>query len=309
VEQNYKIHDTEMLAIIRGLEEWRHYLEGAKHPVEIWTDHKNLEYFRVAQKLNRRQAGWSLYLSRFNFTLHHKPGRSMGKPDALSRWANYGSGQGDNDNLTLLAPELFRIHTLAGVRLEGDECNILREVWRSLKDDVQEESVAKAARELWKDKGRATVKSTEWSESDGLLMFCGKIYVPKDRELRCHIIKQHHNTRIAGHAGHFKTLKLISHNYWWPQMSCYIGTYVKTCDLCNWTKVQRQRPIGELHPSKTPEAPWEVISMDFIVELPESHGYDTIMCVVDSLTKRAHFTLMHTTINAEGIALLFLKEV
>jgi hypothetical protein len=45
VEQNYEIHDTEMLAIIRGLEEWRHYLEGVRHPVEIWTDHKNLEYF------------------------------------------------------------------------------------------------------------------------------------------------------------------------------------------------------------------------------------------------------------------------
>jgi hypothetical protein len=45
VERNYEIHDTEMLAIIRGLEEWRHYLEGARHPIEIWTDHKNLEYF------------------------------------------------------------------------------------------------------------------------------------------------------------------------------------------------------------------------------------------------------------------------
>jgi hypothetical protein len=45
VEQNYEIHDTEMLAIIHGLEEWRHSLEGARHPVEIWTDHKNLEYF------------------------------------------------------------------------------------------------------------------------------------------------------------------------------------------------------------------------------------------------------------------------
>jgi hypothetical protein len=61
----------------------------------------------------------------------------MGKPDALSRWADHRLGQGDNDNLTLLAPELFRIHALAGVRLEGDERNILREVWRSLQDDVQ----------------------------------------------------------------------------------------------------------------------------------------------------------------------------
>jgi hypothetical protein len=138
----------------------------------------------------------------------------------------------------LLAPELFRIHVLAGVRLKGDERNILREVRHSLKDDVQEESVVKVARELRKDKGRGTIKSAEWSESDGLLMFRSKIYVPNDRDLRCHIIEQHHDTHIAGHAGRFKTLELISHNYWWPQMSRYIGIYVKHCDSCNWTKVQ-----------------------------------------------------------------------
>jgi hypothetical protein len=232
----------------------------------------------------------------------------MGKPDALSRWADHGSRQGDTNNLTLLAPELFWIHALAGVRLEGDERNILQEIWCSLKDDVQEESVVKATRELQKDKGRGTVKSTEWSESDWLLMFCGKIYVPKDRELRPRIVGQHHDTCIAGHAGHFKTHGLISRNYWWPQMSCYIGTYV-TCDLCNQIKVQHWRPIGRLHPSETLEAPWDMISIDFIVELPESHGYNAIMCVVDSLIKHTHFIPMHTTINAEGTALLFLKEV
>jgi hypothetical protein len=67
--------------------------------------------------------------------------------------------------------------------------------------------------------------------------------------------------------------------------------------------------MGELHPLETPEAPWDTISVDFIVELLESHGYDAIMCVVDSITKRTHFIPMHTTINAEGTALLFLKEV
>jgi transposase-like protein len=52
-----------------------------------------------------------------------------------------------------------------------------------------------------------------------------------------------------------------------------------------------------------------VINVDFIVELPESHDYDAIMCIVESLTKHVHFILMHTTINMEGTALLFLKEV
>jgi hypothetical protein len=96
--------------------------------------------------------------------------------------------------LTLLAPELFRIHALAGTRLGGEERNILHEVQRSLRDGVQEDTVAKAAKELRKDKGRGTVKSAEWSESNGLLMFCGKIYVPNDRDLRRHIIEQHHDT-------------------------------------------------------------------------------------------------------------------
>ena len=56
VECNYEIHDTEMLVIVRALEEWHHYLEGVRHPIEIWTDHKNLEYFHITQKLNRCQA-------------------------------------------------------------------------------------------------------------------------------------------------------------------------------------------------------------------------------------------------------------
>ena len=55
-ERNYEIHDKEMLAIIRGLEAWRHLLEGAQSKFKIWTDHKNLEYFMKVQKLNRRQA-------------------------------------------------------------------------------------------------------------------------------------------------------------------------------------------------------------------------------------------------------------
>jgi hypothetical protein len=70
---------------------------------------------------------------------------------------------------------------------------------------------ANAARELRKDKGRGTIRSVEWFESDGLLMFHGTIYVPKDRELMCCIVKQHHDIYITGHAGHVKTL--VSCNY------------------------------------------------------------------------------------------------
>jgi len=89
-------------------------------------------------------------------------------------------------------------------------------------------------------------------------------------------------------------------------MSWYVGWYVATCDPCLRTKVQHQQPTGELQPLPVPEERWEVMSMDFIVELPESGGYDAIMVVVDSVGKRTHFMEMVTTITAAGAANLYL---
>jgi len=148
VEWNYEIHNKEMLAIIRALEEWRYFLKGARHPVEIWTDHKNLEYFMTAKKLNRRQARWSLYLARFDFKLTYHPGRSMGKPDALSQRPDHGKGTSDNKDVVLLRPELLAIRALEGIQSEGLERDILREIRQGNQKGDQEEPVAKAAREL-----------------------------------------------------------------------------------------------------------------------------------------------------------------
>ena len=83
-ERNYPIADKEMLSVIRSLEEWRHYLEGANLQFEVWNDHANLQWFMKQQDLNRRQARWAQYLSRFNFKWVHKAGAQMGKPNALS---------------------------------------------------------------------------------------------------------------------------------------------------------------------------------------------------------------------------------
>jgi len=120
-EQNYEIYDKEILTIIRVLEEWRHFLEGARHLVEIWMDHKNLKYFMMAKKLNHRQAQWSLYLARFDFKLVHRPGCSMGKPDTLSQRLDHGKGASDNEDMVLLRPELIAVWALEGLHLEGLE--------------------------------------------------------------------------------------------------------------------------------------------------------------------------------------------
>jgi CRISPR/Cas system CMR-associated protein Cmr5 small subunit len=84
-ECNYEIYDKELLAIIRCFEEWRPELEGAASPIQVITDHRNLEYFMSTKLLNRRQARWSEFLSRFNFRITYRPGKHGTKPDALTR--------------------------------------------------------------------------------------------------------------------------------------------------------------------------------------------------------------------------------
>uniref|UniRef100_A0A8C7RX13 Gypsy retrotransposon integrase-like protein 1 n=1 Tax=Oncorhynchus mykiss TaxID=8022 RepID=A0A8C7RX13_ONCMY len=83
--RNYDVGDRELLAVVRALKAWRHWLEGAKHLFLIWTDHRNLEYIRAAWRLNTRQARWAMFFTRFVFTLSYRPGSQNVKADALSR--------------------------------------------------------------------------------------------------------------------------------------------------------------------------------------------------------------------------------
>ncbi|KAF8627564.1 hypothetical protein AX17_006176 [Amanita inopinata Kibby_2008] len=176
------------------------------------------------------------------------------------------------------------------MEVEGLETELLEIVKRRNREGRMEDAVVKAWKELMK--GHASmVRSADWKQQGGLLYFRDRIYVPQDMELRRCIVELHHDTPIVGHPGRWKTLELVGRNYWWPQMSRYIGNY------------------GELHPLPIPSGCWEEILVDFIVELPESMGHDAIMVVVDRLTKRAHFITTNTTITALGTARLFLTEV
>jgi len=145
-EQNYEIHDKEMLAVVRCLEAWRHFLEEAVEKFEIWTDHKNLEYFMKAQKLNRRQARWALYLSRFNFTLKHVPGSKMGKADSLSRRPDWEVRvKKDNEDETLVKPEWLEVRKTEAVEIIVDGIDLLEKVRKS---KVKNDEVVKAVEEM-----------------------------------------------------------------------------------------------------------------------------------------------------------------
>jgi len=153
------------------------------------------------------------------------------------------------------------------------------------------------------------VRSVEWLEDDGVLQFRGKIYVLWNMDLRRRVVSLCYDTKVAGHPRHWKILKLVSRDYWWPQMSRYIGQYVGTCDLCLRTKPIRQALVSELYPLQIPDSRWDTLSVDFIVELPLSSGHNAVITVIDSVSKRAHFIPTHTTVIVEGAARLFLHQV
>jgi len=142
----------------------------------------------------------------------------MGKCDALSQRADHGTGIDDNRNLTLLRPEFFVIRALQGVTFEGAERDIAHKIQQGIRDSATEDAVAQAITSLAKSHGKSLC-ADKWRQVDGLWYFCDKIYVPNILDLRRQIAEQHHDSKIAGHAGCWKTLELISWNYWWPHMS------------------------------------------------------------------------------------------
>ena len=87
-EQWYEIHDQKLLAIVMMFKQWRHYLEGSAHSVEVLTDYNNLYRFMNVKSLNERQTKWAVKLAIYDFVILHHPGKSN-SVNALLRQSNY----------------------------------------------------------------------------------------------------------------------------------------------------------------------------------------------------------------------------
>ena len=165
-EWNYLIADKEMLSVIRTLEIWRHYLEGAKHEFEVWNNHQNLQWFMTRQDLNRRQARWVQYLSRFNLKWLHKAGVTMGKADALSRCEDHMIGiEDDNKGVLVILLEHVKQNQVL-VCDEGDK------IYKKIKE-VTSKLLESEVFTISKD----------WKEKDGVIMKDKQMYVPNEEDL------------------------------------------------------------------------------------------------------------------------------
>jgi hypothetical protein len=119
-----------------------------------------------------------------------------------------------------------------------------------------------------------------------------------------------HNVTYAGHPGYQKTVAAVKSHYFWPGMKKEIAEYIARCMECQKVKAKHRHPAGLLQPLPILEWKWDVVTMDFITRLPRtSKHHDSIMVVVDKLTKAAHFIPLKTTHRAADVADIFLKEV
>ena len=106
-----------------------------------------------------------------------------------------------------------------------------------------------------------------------------------------------------------KTTELINRWYYWPKIREDIKRFIKNGDTCQRTKVVRHAPYRFLKSNKTPDRRWKSIAMDFIMKLPETDGYDTILVVIDRLPKMSHFIPCWKKLDARQFANLFMKEI
>src|SRR5277367_4052640 len=305
-ERNYEIYDRELWAIIRALTDWRHYLMGSPHIVTILSDHRNLTYFCTAQKLNRRQARWSLYLSEFNVKLIHVPGTKMIQSDALSRRPDHGlDAEHDNEDMVLLPDHLF----LNLLDLDMQK--------RILTSKTMDSDIGKILLTLLDD-GPNTLRNdlkdwrVETVDGNNVLYYKDRAYVPKDRTLRQDILRMFYDHETAGHPGELATYNSVRQHYWWPGLRTFVKHYVSGCGICQQFKIDRSpsHPAFQPIPGASCTRPFANCSMDLITDLPPIDNFDSILVVVDQgLSKGVILIPCAKTLTAEGAAQLLLDNL
>jgi len=207
----------------------------------------------------------------------------------------------NNEDETLVKLEWLEVRKTETVEIIVDGVDLLEEVRKSkMKDD----EVVKVVEEM-KRAGVKMLRDEEWREVDSIIYKEEKVYVPKDKKLRAEIIRLHHDTPIEGHGGQWKIVELVTRNFWWPGVTKEVKRYVEEYNACQQNKNRIEQPAGKLMPNSIPERPWMHISADFITKLPLAQGYDSILVVVDWLTKMVHFILTTEKTSAEGLVRLF----
>lgn len=271
-------YEKEFLAMIMVVDKWRQYLQRGKFT--ILTDHKslcNLSDQVLSSDLQRKAMAKMVGLQ---YEIKYKKGADNGAADSLSRIG----------------------HLLDVQAISVCQPDWLQEVLNSYTTDtVTSQLLQELAIHSPNDKG--------FSLEKGLLKYKGRLVIGDNLALQTKLIAALHDSAIGGHSGIHASYQRIKQLYYWPGMKLAVENFVKQCLVCQQAKHTHQKPAGLLQPLPPPTAPWLEITMDFIEGLPVSEGANSILVVVDRLTKYAHFLPLKHPYTAASVSKLFVDNI
>jgi hypothetical protein len=283
-ERNYHTSDRELLALVHALKVWRCYLEGIKF--SAITDHKPNVSYPTQTILSRRQARWLEFLESFTFDWQYRAG-ACNPADPLSRVP------GQVDACAMMGFSVSTSGVISELRasFSGFEQSIVEgyssDPWFASATNVQ-----------------------SLSQHDGLFWKDHAVVIPNVASLRSEIFRFCHDHPLSGHGGQQKTYDLIARHFWWPELRKSVEAYVRTCDSCQRVKASNRRPPGKLLPLPVPSGKWQVVTMDFVTDLPpDKDGHTAIYVFVCKLTKMVRFAPCRIEVTAEQTAQLFVDNV
>ena len=236
-----KLHEQELLAIVRALSRWRHELLGV--PFIVHSDHRTLEHFLQQPNLSRRQTRWSEFLSQYDFHIEYIPRPDNTVADALSRLpldpaeSIHDSDPTDPDNLdSAPSPVITPVLTIQPQEHYLDDIKsgyLTDQFCIRLKNNLS--SIPGA------------------SVRDGLLYIADRLVIPRTGTFRETLFRLAHDT--LGHFGTEKSYLALRDSYYWPGMKTDLThSYVPSCSECQRNKSSSRGPAGPLHPLPVPDA-------------------------------------------------------
>lgn len=273
------VYERESMAIVLALQKWRHYLIG-RH-FQVRTDQRSLKFLTEQKTVSHEHQKWLVKMLGFDFDIVYRLGCENKAADALPKKP---LENGELKAITFTAP--------------ADAEEIQDEVMRDEK-----------LRGIIQDLTKETAAHTGYELRRGNLLYRGHTVLSRNSRLVHLFITEFHSTPFDRHSGFFRTYKKVSTIFYWEGMKNDVKKFVVECEVCQRAKYEALSSAGLLQPLPVPSKIWEDLSMDFIVGLPKAKGYDTILVVVDGLTKFRHFIAVRHPYSAKDITGIFIKEV
>jgi hypothetical protein len=277
--QSLSTYEKEYLAILVAVDQWRSYLLQGEFT--IFTDQKSLVHLNE-QRLNTPwQQKVFTKLMGLQYRIVYMQGPENGVADALSRRAH-------------------PLVSLYAVLVSTPQwCQALQDGY--LSDPESKDILTKLVVD--------NTAVPNFSLSDGLLRFKGRLWVGRNGSLQRSILAAMHSSPLGGRSGIPVTYRRFKQLFAWSGLKKSVQDFVSACSICLQAKPDRSRYPGLLQPLAIPDGTWRTVSLDFVEGLPLSHGKNCVLVVVDKFSKFSHFIPLRHPFTAASVAQVFMQNI